>query len=241
MQSPWLITCIVGGYVFFVTGFGQRLMKDRKAFDLTSIINIYNIIQVFLNLFMGLGALITLFDMDDLNLTCVPVARLIKTEMGMKIIRFSHMYHLIKVIDLLDTIFFILRKKNHQVSFLHIYHHAVMAGGTYLYIKFCSGGGQPLSLGIINSFVHVIMYGYYFLTSFKPELKQSIWWKKHITQIQMIQFAVIIFHHLLPLYYECSFPKTLSAIVAFQNIFMLIMFSDFYVKAYIKKKSVKHN
>jgi len=116
-----------------------------------------------------------------------------------------------------------------------------MAGASYLYIKFFSGGGQPLSLGIINSFVHVIMYGYYFLTSFKPELKQSIWWKKHITQIQMIQFAILIIHHLLPLYYECAFPKALSAIVAFQNIFMLIMFADFYVKAYIKKKSVKQN
>lgn len=55
MASPWPITCIVGGYIFFVTGFGQRLMKDRKAYDLTTIINIYNIIQVFLNLFMGLG------------------------------------------------------------------------------------------------------------------------------------------------------------------------------------------
>ncbi|XP_070504033.1 very long chain fatty acid elongase AAEL008004-like [Chironomus tepperi] len=241
MDSPWPIICIVGGYIYFVTGFGQRLMKDRRAFELTTIINIYNIIQVFLNLFMGIGAVITVLEMEDLNLACIPAARFLKSDTGMKIIRYSHMYYLIKVIDLLDTIFFILRKKNHQVSFLHIYHHAVMAGASYLYIKIFSGGGQPLSLGIINSFVHVIMYGYYFLTSFKPELKKSIWWKKHITQIQMIQFAVLIVHHLFPLYTECSFPKALSIIVAFQNIFMLFMFADFYVKAYIKKKSVKQN
>lgn len=41
-------------------------------------------------------------------------------------------------------------------------------------------------LGTINSFVHVIMYGYYFLTSYRPELKNSMWWKKHITQIQLV-------------------------------------------------------
>lgn len=30
------------------------------------------------------------------------------------------------------------------------------------------------------------MYTYYFLTAFKPELKQSFWWKKHITQVQLV-------------------------------------------------------
>lgn len=55
MESLWPVVTIVGGYIFFVTGFGQKLMKNRKAFDLTSIINIYNIIQIILNLFMGLG------------------------------------------------------------------------------------------------------------------------------------------------------------------------------------------
>lgn len=112
-----------------------------------------------------------------------------------------------------------------------------MAGGTYVYLKVLAGGGQPLSLGIINSFVHVIMYGYYFLTHFKPELKQSIWWKKYITQIQMIQFAILITHHLLPMFYECAFPKYIALMIVFQNIFMLTLFGDFYYKAYIKKKN----
>lgn len=49
-------------------------------------------------------------------------------------------------------------------------------------------GSHSVLLGIVNSFVHVFMYGYYFLTSFKPELKESIWWKKHITQIQIVRF-----------------------------------------------------
>lgn len=44
-------------------------------------------------------------------------------------------------------------------------------------------------MGIINSFVHVIMYSYYFLTSYRPELKKSLWWKKHITQIQLVSIG----------------------------------------------------
>lgn len=37
-------------------------------------------------------------------------------------------------------IFFVLRKKNNQVSFLHIYHHTAMAYGVYFYLRFMSGG-----------------------------------------------------------------------------------------------------
>lgn len=47
-------------------------------------------------------------------------------------------------------------------------------------------GSHGTLLGTINAFVHVIMYGYYFLTSYRPELKNSLWWKKHITQIQLV-------------------------------------------------------
>lgn len=47
-------------------------------------------------------------------------------------------------------------------------------------------GSHGTLLGVINAFVHVIMYSYYFLTSYRPELKDSLWWKKHITQIQLV-------------------------------------------------------
>ena len=34
-----------------------------------------------------------------------------------------HLGYITKMIELLDTVFFILRKKNNQVSYLHIIHH----------------------------------------------------------------------------------------------------------------------
>jgi hypothetical protein len=30
------------------------------------------------------------------------------------------------------------------------------------------------------------MYSYYFVTSMWPEYKNNVWWKKHITQLQMV-------------------------------------------------------
>ena len=78
-----------------------------------------------------------------------------------------------------------MKKKNSQLTFLHCYHHFFMALGCYVAVKWLPGG-HGLLLGMINLYVHGIMYFYYFLTSFKPELKQSIWWKKHITQVQLV-------------------------------------------------------
>lgn len=41
-------------------------------------------------------------------------------------------------------------------------------------------------LGMINSVVHAVMYCYYFITNYNPEYKKKIWWKKYITQMQMV-------------------------------------------------------
>lgn len=40
--------------------------------------------------------------------------------------------------------------------------------------------------GIINIFIHVVMYFYYLLTTVKPEYKKSVWWKRHLTQLQLV-------------------------------------------------------
>lgn len=176
----------------------------------------------------------------------------------MKLVYITYMYFLLKIVDLLDTVFFVLRKKTNQITFLHIYHHAGMVFGTYISCKFLTGSHATM-LGLINSWVHVVMYTYYFLTAFKPELKKSFWWKKHITQIQLvseryflwlnslililctpvfpqIQFFLLIIHFGAPLLWECAVPKFVLVCGFIQNIFMFILFSDFYIKAYHSKK-----
>lgn len=55
MQSPLPMIGIVSTYLFFVNGRGQDWMKDRKPFELNSIINVFNVVQIFLNLYMGFG------------------------------------------------------------------------------------------------------------------------------------------------------------------------------------------
>ncbi|CAO1436085.1 unnamed protein product [Diamesa tonsa] len=239
MDKPWLILQLITAYLLFVKVFGKKMMENRKPFNLTKIINIYNIAQILLNLFCLFISFKYSYMQKDYSWTCQPPPYNDYSPAGAKRLSMTYMYLILKIVDLMDTIFFILRKKYNQITFLHTYHHAGMVLGCYVFGKFFSGGGHTFPLAIINSFVHVLMYGYYFATSFKPELKNSMWWKKHITQIQMFQFTLLIIHFSIPLFKECSFPKIILLLLTLQNLFMLLMFGDFYYKAYIRKKSVK--
>lgn len=49
-------------------------------------------------------------------------------------------FYFSKCLEMLDTIFFVLRKKNNQVSFLHVYHHASMFPLWWIGVKWVAGG-----------------------------------------------------------------------------------------------------
>lgn len=51
----------------------------------------------------------------------------------------SYLYMIAKLLDLLDTIFFVLRKKDSQISFLHIYHHTITFTFSWYYLKYLPG------------------------------------------------------------------------------------------------------
>ena len=68
---------------------------------------------------------------------------------------FIFVHYLSKFLDLLDTVFICLKKKDRQLIFLHVYHHATIGQiwGLLLYIGW--GAGTALFGANINSFVHV--------------------------------------------------------------------------------------
>jgi len=98
-------------------------------------------------------------------------------------------------------------------------------------------------LGYLNVFVHSVMYGYYYLSSQYPFLKQSLWWKKYITILQMIQFLLIFAHntwtYMQP---DCGLSSFLIMLTFFMSTLMFVMFSNFYIQTYIrpKKKTIEN-
>jgi elongation of very long chain fatty acids protein 4 len=50
---------------------------------------------------------------------------------------------------------------------------------------------------MINSLVHVIMYGYYGVAALGPEYQKYLWWKKYLTRIQLVSFHLFLLRCLL--------------------------------------------
>lgn len=86
-------------------------------------------------------------------------------------------------------IFFVLRKKDSQVTFLHLYHHSLTPLETWICVKFIAGGHGTLG-NLINNAVHVVMYAYYMLSAMGPEYQKYLWWKKHLTTVQLVSFDI---------------------------------------------------
>lgn len=95
------------------------------------------------------------------------------------------LYYIAKITELLDTVFFVLRKKQNQITGLHMYHHTLMPLAGFIGLKYFAGGHGTL-LGVINSFIHVCMYAYYMLAAMGPEVQKYLWWKRYLTVMQIV-------------------------------------------------------
>lgn len=47
-------------------------------------------------------------------------------------------------------------------------------------------GGHCTFIGLVNSFVHIIMYTYYLLAAMGPQYQRYLWWKRYITTLQLV-------------------------------------------------------
>lgn len=118
-------------------------------------------------------------------------------------------------------VFFVMRKKNSQVSTLHVIHHGCMPMSVWFGVKFTPGkyqlwlscihidgwaqrvsgadftiffpyfphsGGHSTFFGLLNTFVHIVMYSYYLFSALGPRFQKYLWWKKYLTALQMVSW-----------------------------------------------------
>ncbi|CAB4021176.1 elongation of very long chain fatty acids 4 [Paramuricea clavata] len=144
-------------------------------------------------------------------------------------------FYLSKYYEMLDTVFFILRKKNNQITFLHVYHHTSILALWWIGIKWVPGGTAFYS-SMVNSFIHIVMYTYYGLSVF-PSIRSYLWWKRYLTQLQLIQFLSYVVQAVLALYDDCGFPRWVSYGMMSYMITMISLFGNFYFRTYRNARS----
>ncbi|XP_011182301.1 elongation of very long chain fatty acids protein F [Zeugodacus cucurbitae] len=232
------VALLLIGYVTLVFRIGPWFMRNRAPYNLTSVLRYYNIIQILFNAVMALMGIYLYFYKKVVPIGCMTGLPFEHPLKSLEIIA-SFAYVFNKFLDLFDTIFFVLRKSYKQVTFLHVYHHILMTSISYIYLKVIGTGGHASITGIMNAIVHVIMYGYYFVSATKPQMRNSLWWKKYITQIQFVQFVLALIHNLWPLIVDtdCAVPKIFCVFSVIQAVVMIYLFGSFYKKSYLDAKT----
>ncbi|KAJ8942638.1 hypothetical protein NQ318_013351 [Aromia moschata] len=158
---------------------------------------------------------------------------------AVKLLSGFYWVYLLKMVELIETVFFILRKKFNQVTGLHVYHHSSTFVLAYISCKFIGGGMSSLPV-MLNCFIHILMYTYYYLSSFGPKWQKALApWKTKLTIAQMVQFTLMIIHSLTALPSSCGVPKQFLLIWIPNVILIYKMFYDFYNKSYTAKNNKK--
>lgn len=228
-RSPHIPFITLTAYLLFIFWLGPRYMRYRKPYKLTNTLMVYNAVQVFFNAMMFIMCLDAGW-LGSYSFICEPVDYS-NTPFAMKMPNVGWWYYLFKIIDLMDTVFFVLRKKNSQVTFLHVYHHTIMVVYVWVGINIWAGGHGTF-FALLNTFVHVVMYGYYFLAGLGPKFQKYLWWKKYVTTIQMFQFAMIFLHGMQLLWVDCGYPRKLAYLILGNAFIFVYLFAAFYRQTY---------
>uniref|UniRef100_A0A0B6ZA56 Elongation of very long chain fatty acids protein n=1 Tax=Arion vulgaris TaxID=1028688 RepID=A0A0B6ZA56_9EUPU len=240
MDSPDKMLAMIGLYLFIVWQ-GPKLMVPYKPWDLKNTIIGYNFAMVILSLYISVGTVVGIYKAGGYSVLCDSLDKYQvneNNETEYHYMNIGWLFFISKPIEFFDTVFFILRKKNSQITFLHVYHHATMTVFTWLGLKFLPGGTNVI-YPLINSFVHAVMYTYYGLSACGPSMRKYLWWKKYLTKLQISQFVIFLTQGVINVMYDCPFPKIFVYAVYIYTFSILLLFINFYVKAYIKSPSQK--
>lgn len=133
MGSPAPLMLTFASYLLFVLKVGPKYMKDRKPMNLNLYIRCYNVFQVvaccyFVNWALNRGI--------DFSATwkCLqnqndPDARF---DLNVK----SWLFLWLRLAEFSETVVFVLRKKQNQVSPLHVYHHISTVVLLWTFLKY---------------------------------------------------------------------------------------------------------
>ncbi|XP_011495475.1 PREDICTED: elongation of very long chain fatty acids protein AAEL008004-like [Ceratosolen solmsi marchali] len=232
MSSPFPTLAICLCYAYFSKVLGPKIMENKKPFDLKRTMIWYNFAQVIISTWLFSESLASGWA-GDYSFRCQPVDYSGNPQ-ALRMARGCWYYYMSKFIEFTDTIFFVLRKKNDHISKLHVIHHGIMPLSVWFGVKFTPGGHSTF-FGLLNTFVHIVMYTYYLLAAFGPRIQPYLWWKKYLTSLQMVQFVLVMVHAFQLLFVDCNYPKAFVWWIGFHAVLFYFLFRQFYNETYNKK------
>ncbi|XP_054886156.1 elongation of very long chain fatty acids protein 5 [Poeciliopsis prolifica] len=230
LLDSYLPTFALTVMYLLIVWMGPKYMKHRQPYSCRGLMVLYNLGVTCLSFYMWYE-LATSAWYGGYNFYCQNTYS--APEVDEKIISVLWWYYFSKLVEFIDTFFFILRKNNHQITFLHVYHHASMLNIWWFVMNWIPCGHSYFGSSL-NSFVHVVMYSYYCLAAI-PALRPYLWWKRYITQLQLIQFCLTVMQTALAVVWPCGFPMRWLYFQISYMFSFIVLFTNFYVQTYKKR------
>jgi len=194
-------------------------MKNRKRFELKTFSLLHNGFLVCLSLYMGIEtarqAYINGFSLFGNGID--------DSEKGAPLAHAMWIFFISKPLEFIDTFIMVLKKNDRQISFLHMYHH-VSIFIVWWCVLYYGPGGDGYFSACQNSFIHVIMYSYYFFTS----LGIQVPWKSYVTVAQMTQFLLNIVQAVYSMLFPSKYPTFLAYVLFFYMVTLLVLFGNYF-------------
>ncbi|XP_059156418.1 elongation of very long chain fatty acids protein 7-like [Physella acuta] len=229
MSSP-LPTLVVVAVYLMVATLGPRVMRNFHSLDLKSAMIFYNLSLVLLSAYILYEFLMSTWRNPKFELLCLQFDSSTQ-DLPMRLLGACWWFYFSKLIELIDTVFFVLRKKTNQITFLHVYHHATMPLLWWLGVKY-AGGGEVYFPPSFNSGVHVLMYLYYLLAALGPALRPYLWWKRYLTSLQLVQFCLVILKIIASMCVGCGYPPIFQYVTISYMTSHIVLFTKFYYQTY---------
>jgi len=223
------------GYCILVYGMAY-FMRNQARFEMKTFSLIHNINMFLISVFCFIGLTYGVYLSYQAGGIEILFCDAKNRQHGVGVLKFwMHIFWLSKIYEFVDTIIIVLRKA--PLIFLHVYHHWI----TNLLVFFTLYYAMPTawSACVLNAFVHIPMYLYYLLSiaGFK-----DLWFKRYITQIQIMQFITVLLLHLTSVLYHYYVSQNCSSFdVWWKNTAggsviasYLLLFLHFYSQSYGK-------
>jgi len=237
MSSPYPILALLAIYLTFVLKIGPNLMATREAFKMINATRVYNLYQIIGCIYFLISAPRAGFSYKY-GWQCEKV---LEPNESCKMVQFNEnhwFFILFRASEFFETIVFVLRKKQGQVSFLHVYHHVAVVLLLWLFLKY-NAGVQEGFCGLVNSAVHIPMYTYYLLSSYTSMRKFISVLKPLITAVQILQLLTLVVHFSF-IILVCN--ASWLFIVQLTNVcIILVLFIKFYVQTYVQRIQTKRS
>lgn len=236
VEHPLLLLSITAAYLAFVVKIGPKLMEKRQPFKLTALMTFYNIAQIIACILVFYN-LVSNGILSGNPLACKPLdLSFDEKPYNIAVIMWVNIF--VKFIEFIETIVFVLRKKQNQVSGLHLYHHVSTAFFSWLTARYGAGGTGAYVI-TLNYFIHILMYTYYLVSIYvSPAMQKKLAkLKQTLTMMQMIQFWLMVLNCIQSFTVEeCKSYRFISFLFIPNILYIFFMFKDFYTRSYLKKK-----